>query len=71
MLVTGASCTNEYVKEKEEKEKNTTFSAKCHKALLKYKRDYYLISCLYNHIPELFYIARLFFLKLLLKVGFR
>jgi len=27
------------VKEKEEEEKKTTFSAKCHGALLKYKRD--------------------------------
>jgi len=41
MLAAEASCTNEYAKEeKEEKEKNTTFSTKCHKVLLKYKMDY-------------------------------
>ena len=39
-MAAGASCANEYVKKK--KEKNTTFYTKCHKALLKYKRDYLL-----------------------------
>jgi len=38
-LAAQASCANEYAKEKEE-EKNMTFSAKCHGALLKYKGDY-------------------------------
>jgi len=43
MLAARASCANKYVKkEKEEKEKNTTFSTKYHKAILKYKRDYLL-----------------------------
>jgi len=45
MLAAWTSCTNEYVK-KEEKEKNTTFSTKCHKTLLKYKRDYLLENML-------------------------
>jgi len=40
MLAAEASCANEYAKEK--KEKNTTFSAKCHGTLLKYRRDYIL-----------------------------
>jgi len=45
MLAAWVSCTNKYAK-KEEKEKKTTFSAKCHGALLKYKRDYLLNNML-------------------------
>jgi len=74
MLAAWAFCANEYAKkeEKEEKEKNTTFYTKCHKALLKYKR-----GCLLNNMlviiihQRLFYIMRLLYPKLLLKVGFR
>jgi len=44
MMAIGAFCTNEYAKE--EKEKNTTFSTKHHKALLKYKMDYLLNNML-------------------------
>jgi len=46
MLAVGASCANEYAKEEKEKEKNTTFYTKCHKALLKYKKDYLLNNML-------------------------
>jgi len=71
MLAAWASCANEYAKEKEEEEK-MTLSTKCHKALLKHKRDYLLNNILLNKIYQrLFYITRLFFPKLLLKVGFR
>jgi len=33
-------------KEKEKEEEKTTFSAKCHGALLKYKRDYLINNML-------------------------
>jgi len=69
MLAARASCANEYAKEKE---KNMTFSTKCHKALLKHKRDYLLNNILVIKIYQrLFYNVRLFFPKLVLKVGFR
>jgi len=69
MLAAWASCANEYAKEKEKKK--MIFSIKCHKALLKYKRDYLLNNMLYNNIPKVVYITRLFFSKVSLKVGFR
>jgi len=72
MLAAWAFCANEYAKKEEEKEKNTTFYTECHKALLKYKRDCLLNNMLVITIHQrLFYIARLLFPKLLLKVGFR
>ena len=47
MLAVWASCSNEYAKKKEKEEKeNTTFSTKCHKVLLKFKRDYLLNNML-------------------------
>jgi len=70
MLAAWAFCANKYAKE--EKEKNTTFYTECHKALLKYKRDYLLNNMLVITIHQrLFYITRLLFPKLLLKVSFR
>jgi len=47
-LAARASCTNEYAKEKEKEEekRKTTFSGKCHGALLKYKRDYLINNML-------------------------
>jgi len=73
MLAAWAFCTNEYVKKEEkEEEKNMTFYTECHKALLKYKRDYLLNNMLIITIHQrLFYIARLLFPKLILKIGFR
>jgi len=72
MLATLAFYANEYAKEEKE-EKNMIFSAKCIGTLLKYKRDY-----LYNNMLvritiylRLFYIVKLSFQKLILKVGFR
>ena len=64
--------TNEYVKEK-----NTTFSAKFHVALLKYFRNYLLSNMLiytklYNSIPKVLLYSEVFFYKrIVLKVGFR
>jgi len=46
MSAAWASCTNEYAKEKEKEEKKMTFSTKCHRALLKYKRDYLITNML-------------------------
>jgi len=65
MLAAGVSCANKYVKE--EREKNTTFSTKCHKVSLKYKRDYFLITCLHNYIPKVVLYHEIVFTKVAFK----
>jgi len=69
-LAARASCANEYAKEKE-KEKNTTFSIKCHGALLKYKRDTYLIIRLHNKIPKVVLYCEIVFSKVSFKSWFQ
>jgi len=67
MLAAGASSANEYAKEK----KKMTFSTKCYKALLKYKRDHLLNNMLVQLYIKGCLISRECFIKVDLKVGFR
>jgi len=67
MLGARASCANEYAKEEKEKEwekeKNTSFSTKCHGALLKYKRDYLLNNMLVQQYIKGCFISQGYFFK--------
>jgi len=60
MLAAGAFSANEYAMEKEKK---MTFSIKCHKVLLKHKKDYLLNNMLVNNMPKVVSYHKVVFSK--------